>query len=72
MKSEVTAIKHADVRGNELMYLRIKHENGKEVLINIGEKTYKAINELENNAEEQRVFTEKSKNNALDNKKTVR
>lgn len=46
-KMLVQAIKHKDVRGKELLYLKIQHE-GNEVLVNIGERTYKAIVELVN------------------------
>lgn len=40
-----TVLKHTDVRGKELMYLKLENE-GKEVLINIGVKSYEAILEL--------------------------
>lgn len=45
--ANVQAIKHKDVRGNELLYLKITvGEN--EILINIGKKTHDGINELLN------------------------
>lgn len=43
---EVQVFKHADVRGKELCYLRIK-KGEHEVLINVGEKTYNRVKELE-------------------------
>lgn len=41
----VQVFEWADVRGNKLMYLKVQY-GGKDVLINIGEKTYKAIMEI--------------------------
>lgn len=45
MNATVTPIKHSDVRGNSLLYLKIE-ANGKEVLINIGQKTHDSVTEL--------------------------
>lgn len=47
MYAEVTPIKHKDVRGKELLYLKIETESG-ELLINIGDKTFKSLEEMEN------------------------
>lgn len=42
---KVEPIKYTDVRGKELLYLKIEH-NGKEVVINVGQKTYDSVKEL--------------------------
>lgn len=46
----VTAIKHKDVRGKELNYLKLT--NGKiELLVNVGEKTYQGVKDMEDKTE---------------------
>ena len=50
-QTQVEAIKWTDVRGKEMYYLKIK-KNEKEVLINIGEKTYNNVKDLENEREQ--------------------
>lgn len=48
MKTPTTieALQHTDVRGKILKYIRLK--NGEhEVLINVGDKTYQSVKELE-------------------------
>lgn len=68
MKAEVTPIKHTDVRGKELLYLKIKTEEG-EVLINIGEKTYESIKRLEH-VKIEKILEENNKEMEEINKKT--
>lgn len=47
MKMLVEPIKHKDVRGKEMLYLKITHEGTKkEVVINIGQKTFDAVAEI--------------------------
>lgn len=45
-QTQVEAIKWTDVKGKEMYYLKIK-KNEKEVLINIGEKTFNNVKELD-------------------------
>lgn len=42
----VETLIYKDVRGKELMYLRITNNKNEEVLINVGDKTYKSVEEL--------------------------
>lgn len=49
----VKAVKHADIRGKELMYL-VATNGTTEVVVNVGEKTYNAVKELEANQHEKR------------------
>lgn len=47
MKAEV--LKHKDVRGNELLYLKLTHEKtNEEILINIGQKTFDSVKNMGN------------------------
>ena len=59
---QVEVIKHKDVRGKELLYLKISNSRG-EALLNIGQKTYDAIKYLQDGE------PDKDKNLKVDNKK---
>lgn len=43
---KVEAIKHTDVRGKTLNYVRVTNSKGENYLIQVGDKTLKAIEEL--------------------------
>lgn len=50
MKAEVKAIRHKNVLGKELLYIVISKGN-KEVMMNVGEKSFKGVEEMEKIAE---------------------
>ena len=43
---QLQVLEHKDVRGKILQYLKISNNKGNDVLINVGEKTYKSVREL--------------------------
>lgn len=75
MKANVEAIKHQDVRGKELLYLRITKEGVQEpITINIGQKTYDAIKKLDATLAQSKLPVDEPKadGNAMGNAKKVR
>ena len=42
----IQVLEHADVRGKILQYLKLTNSKGSDVLINVGEKTFKGVREL--------------------------
>lgn len=46
MTAEVQAIRHKDVRGKEMLYLKIIKDS-REVIINVGQQTFNSIEGLE-------------------------
>lgn len=67
---QVNAIAHTDVRGKIQYYLKIT-KGAHEVLINIGEKTYKNVQALDA-VEELALQTETNENTTVDNKNKKR
>ena len=57
---KVEAIKHTDVRGKELFYVKVSNEKT-DYLMNVGQKSYEAIKAMEDGTKKQ--------NNALDKQK---
>lgn len=53
----VKAIKHSDVRGKELYYLKASNGNS-DVLVNVGKTTYEAVLELETEPKHSAVASE--------------
>ena len=43
---QLQVLEHRDVRGKILQYLKISNNRGNDLLINVGEKTYKSVREL--------------------------
>ena len=43
---QLQVLEHTNVRGKILQYLKISNNTGNDVLINVGEKTYKSVKEL--------------------------
>jgi hypothetical protein len=43
----VKAVAHKDIKGKEMLYIIIeKEDNGEKVIINVGEKNFKAVENL--------------------------
>lgn len=57
-KVTVKTVKHVDVRGKELLYLKITG-GGETLLVNVGEKTFKAVELMERALEQPEIPIEK-------------
>lgn len=56
-KLTVEAIKHSDVRGNELLYLKLSNDKDF-VIVNVGTKTYENVKKLTEEIEEPKIDNE--------------
>lgn len=60
MNARVTVVNHKDVREKEQLYLKI--DNGKSIhVINIGQATFKKLQEMEKEQQQEEVKTAKVK-----------
>ena len=48
MTPTVIAVMHTDVRGKEQYYLKVMAKEKPDYIINVGEKTYQTVKEMEN------------------------
>lgn len=74
INAQVTAIRWQDVRGKELLYVKIVHQDtGKEVVINVGKATLEGIEELHRFAESTKANEEKAEklNEELKNEQKI-
>lgn len=73
MEAKVEAIKHQDVRGKEMLYLKITKDGLQPLVINIGNKTFEALQALEGTTQAKlNIEQPKAEDNAMGDEKKVR
>lgn len=59
---KIKTLEHTDVRGKKLWYLEITNEKGTNLLLNVGERTVNAVNQLNEEEETLKRIEENAMN----------